>query len=218
MSDPSPEGTARISLKGEELLLSPERVVYWPAHQMLIVSDLHLGKAGHFRKHGIAVPASVHHHDLYTLTMVKNQFGARHIVFLGDLFHSEPNAQWRQLEDWVTNYGQERMTLVRGNHDILPDRLYEDLGMEVVDELHVGPFHFTHEEELKEATYNISGHLHPGVRLRGLAKQGLRIPCFYFRPENAYMPAFGKFTGLYTLRKRKQDKAFGIAENQVFSV
>lgn len=185
---------------------------------MLIVSDIHLGKAGHFRKYGIAVPSAIHHHDLYNLTLIKNQFEARHIVFLGDLFHSEINEQWRQFEDWTGKYGSEKMTLIRGNHDILPDRFYTDLKIDVVEELILGPFHFTHEEDLRDDFYNISGHLHPAIRLRGKAKQGFKIPCFYFKPENAYLPAFGKFTGLYTLRKRKQDKAFGIAGDQVFSV
>ena len=212
------EGIYKILLKGHEFVLLPEKAAYWPARRILIVSDLHLGKAGHFRKHGIPIPSHIHHHDLYVLTELCNRWEVNHVVFLGDLFHSEPNEQWRQFEDWVSTYGCDNMTLIRGNHDILPESFYSDLGLVVKEELTLGCFSFTHEEKLKGGFYNISGHLHPGIKLKGMAKQGLKVPCFYFRPENAYMPAFGKFTGLYTLRKRNVDKVFGIAADRVFSI
>lgn len=218
MVEPPNDGIARIRLKKEELWLLPDKALYWPRLKVLVVSDIHLGKAGHFRKHGIAVPSMVHHHDLFTLTEMCNDQEVDHLIFLGDLFHSDPNAQWRQFEDWAHQYGTARMTLVRGNHDILPETSYTDLGLEVVDELLLGPFSWTHEEVLKEGYYNISGHLHPAIQLRGAAKQGFKIPCFYFCPNHGYMPAFGKFTGLYTLRKKKQDKAFGIANGQVIAM
>lgn len=218
MDEPSVGGAIQIRLKGEELWLLPDKALFWPKQQALVVSDIHLGKAGHFRKNGIPVPAIVHHHDLYTLTDLCQRMEVRHLIFLGDLFHSDPNAQWRQFEDWTAQYATERMTLVKGNHDILPDDSYTDLGLKVVDELILGPFFWTHEKELKDGFYNISGHLHPAIRLRGAAKQGMKIPCFYFSPDHGYMPAFGKFTGLYALKKKKEDKAFGIANGQVFSM
>ena len=46
-----------INLKGEAITLLAERGLLWPVQKALIVADLHWGKAGHFRKHGIAVPA-----------------------------------------------------------------------------------------------------------------------------------------------------------------
>lgn len=218
MAETAVDGGFKIRLKGEELWLLPDKALYWPEQQTLVVSDIHLGKAGHFRKNGIPVPAIVHHHDLFILTELCQRFDVRHLIFLGDLFHSDPNAQWRQFEDWVAQYATFRMTLVKGNHDILSDKSYTDLGLDVVDDLTMGPFFWTHEKELKEGLYNISGHLHPGIKLHGAAKQGLKIPCFYFSPDYGYMPAFGQFTGLYGLRKRKEDKVFGIANGQVFSM
>ncbi len=218
MVESTVDGAFRIRLKGEELWLLPDKALYWPQEKTMVVSDIHLGKAGHFRKHGIPVPAEVHHHDLFNLTDLCNRFEVGHMIFLGDLFHSDPNAQWRQFEDWVQQYASGHMTLIKGNHDILPDRHYTDLGLEVVDELILGPFLWTHEETISKQHYNISGHLHPAIRLRGAAKQGMRIPCFYFCPDHGFMPAFGKFTGLYALKKKKEDKAFGIANGQIFSV
>ena len=43
--------------------LSAQRCIFWEEEQSLIVSDLHLGKTGHFRKMGIAVPQAVYKED-----------------------------------------------------------------------------------------------------------------------------------------------------------
>ena len=51
----------------QKLWLSAERCIFWEEQSALIVSDLHLGKTGHFRKAGIAVPQSVFKEDLQHL-------------------------------------------------------------------------------------------------------------------------------------------------------
>jgi metallophosphoesterase superfamily enzyme len=38
------------------LLLLPEKAVFWPAQGMLIIADIHFGKAASFRAQGIPVP------------------------------------------------------------------------------------------------------------------------------------------------------------------
>ena len=40
----------------QTFLLSAQRTVFWEEEKTLILSDLHLGKSGHFRKSGIAIP------------------------------------------------------------------------------------------------------------------------------------------------------------------
>ncbi|NUR18637.1 MAG: DEAD/DEAH box helicase, partial [Gemmatimonadaceae bacterium] len=47
----------RISVRGEELVLLPERAAYWPARTTLLVADAHFGKAATFRAAAIPVPA-----------------------------------------------------------------------------------------------------------------------------------------------------------------
>ena len=51
----------------QNLWLSPQRSIFWEEEKALIVSDLHFGKTGHFRKSGIAVPQSVYEEDLQRL-------------------------------------------------------------------------------------------------------------------------------------------------------
>jgi hypothetical protein len=48
----------KLQVAGEELLLLPQKAVYWPRAQMLIVADIHFGKAASFRALGVPVPAA----------------------------------------------------------------------------------------------------------------------------------------------------------------
>jgi metallophosphoesterase superfamily enzyme len=54
-------------IRDHHFWLSPERVLYWEEEKTLILSDLHFGKTGHFRKSGIAVPQSIYQQDLQRL-------------------------------------------------------------------------------------------------------------------------------------------------------
>lgn len=211
-------GAFSIALQNEKLQLLPEKALYWPRKKSLIISDLHLGKAGHFRKNGLAVPGNVHFGDLRKMDDLIRSYEIARIIFLGDLFHSEMNTEWNVFCDWVGSYPDIQFTLVEGNHDILPRQSYLDLGVDLHEVLTIDGFSFSHEEVLSDSCYNISGHIHPGISLRGKGKQGLRVPCFYFKPTHAYLPAFGFFTGIHPLRKAKGDKVFGVADGQVLSL
>ena len=51
--------THEIEILGEKLILTNQRVVFWPKESALILSDLHIGKTAHFRKNGIAIPKNI---------------------------------------------------------------------------------------------------------------------------------------------------------------
>ncbi|MFI5157122.1 MAG: metallophosphoesterase, partial [Chitinophagales bacterium] len=63
--------------------VSPERCLYWEQENTLIVADLHLGKTGHFRKEGIAVPQSVYKADLQRLISQLYLFKAERLIIVG---------------------------------------------------------------------------------------------------------------------------------------
>ena len=63
--------------------------------------------------------------------------------------------------------------------------------------------------------YNLAGHVHPGVRLRGGPAQSVRLPCFYFNGHQGILPAFGNFTGNYKLKPKSGDKIIAIADQQL---
>jgi metallophosphoesterase superfamily enzyme len=74
-----------IELEGEKIALLPERALYWPAQHTLIVADLHWGKAGHFRKNGIAIPAQAQQHDEIRLASVISKYKVQRLVVAGDI-------------------------------------------------------------------------------------------------------------------------------------
>lgn len=203
--------TVSFSLKDEQLVLDADRALFWPSQSLLVISDVHLGKAGHFRKHGIPVPGQVHISDFQRLNTLIQRYHPEKILFLGDLFHSDQNNEWNDFVHWSRHHHRIHQILVRGNHDILNDDQYKQLNIEICDRYDHHPFSFSHERE-PTADYNISGHVHPAVRLRGLARQGATCPCFYFAQDHALMPAFGQFTGNHPLRPRQGDQVFAIAE------
>lgn len=203
-----------ITLERARLSLLPEKAIFWEAKNLLIVSDLHLGKAGHFRKNGIPIPRNVHFTDLRTLEVLFKKHKPQQVILLGDLFHSFKNNEWSDFLSFIAVYDLVEFVLVKGNHDILSDY---PKSLKVVDRLEIGPFCFTHQKESTEK-YNLSGHLHPGYRLVGPARGGITMPCFYFSDNHGILPAFGAFTGIKKIKKEEGDRIFGVAEGKVIEL
>ncbi len=202
-------GIQPYQLEGETIYLLPEKAVYWEAKQMLIVTDLHLGKAGHFRKAGIPIPAAVHRHDLEILTQLLEKHEVESVLLLGDLFHAALNNEWWDFERLLDTFSKVQFILVKGNHDILPEAAYRLPNLEVhEDVLKMAPFVFCHippEKNQQTEGYYISGHIHPGIRIIGK-----RLPCFFFGPEGGILPAFGRFTGSVNMKVRNKDRVFAV--------
>jgi len=196
--------------------LFPQKALYWPKHQALLVADLHLGKVNHFRKSGIPVPQGANDQNLENLLQLIHLTRPARIICLGDLFHSHYNPEWEVFGELVAHFAHISFELVIGNHDVMSELQYERKGIRVFDSLQLGPFLFSHHpEENCGDLYNMAGHIHPGVGLRGKGRQAMTLPCFYFGSRNALLPAFGLFTGLARINPRKDDRIFVIAENKV---
>ncbi|MCP4091343.1 MAG: ligase-associated DNA damage response endonuclease PdeM [Gammaproteobacteria bacterium] len=209
-------------LKGQHLRLLYQKAVYWKEEDCLIISDLHLGKSHHFSKGGVPLPKSVDTGNLLQLQSLFDVLSPSTVLFLGDLFHSEANAHVEETADFLDRYSQMEKILVEGNHDIMDTSNYERLGLKIYRGAHQkGPFSFAHEplenDEVAER-YTISGHIHPGVRLKGRARKSMTLPCFYFGKRQAILPAFGNFTGLHPIKPIKGDKVYAIVNKSIVDV
>lgn len=209
-----------IDLKGQTLELLIDKAVYWKTQEALIISDLHFGKVMHFRKAGIAVPpqAIIGNWERFTTLLALKPISR--VILLGDLFHSNRNNEWEMFEEIVQSYGNIAYDLVLGNHDILPRVNYQKLRLNASSELTVGPFLFTHEPKESNLAeyYNLCGHVHPGIRLRGKGRQTLKLPCFYFGAEQGILPAFGLFTGLGLIEPSKEDRVYVITDQKIIRI
>ncbi|MFL5774559.1 MAG: ligase-associated DNA damage response endonuclease PdeM [Flavisolibacter sp.] len=204
----------------QTLWLSAERTIYWEEEKTLILSDLHFGKTGHFRKSGIAVPSSIYKEDLQRLVEVLLFFKPEKMIVVGDFFHSHANIELDLFRKWRSDFSNIEILLVRGNHDILKDGWYTQSEIRVIEkELTTGPFLFTHDRcEERKDVYTFCGHIHPGIILNGLGKQSLRLPCFYFGKHHCVLPAFSKFTGVALIEPKQREKVYAIVENKLIQM
>ena len=123
--------TLDIQIRNQEFILHPHGGIFWAAKSMLFISDVHLGKIGHFRKFGAAVPRKAVHKNFMLLDEIVKHFQPFQICFLGDLFHSSLNKEWQLFENWVAKTPAEPI-LVSGNHDIIAPEKFESLNIERV--------------------------------------------------------------------------------------
>lgn len=212
-------------LKEQQLILHPGRVIFWEEQSALILSDLHFGKTGHFRKSGIPVPQNVYKEDLQRLVSLVQLFKPKQLIIVGDLFHSESNKELDLFKKWRADLPFLQIQLIKGNHDILHDSWYEEADIDVSNEKYiVNSFCFCHDlsaidtNAASTGLFYFSGHIHPGISLKGPGKQSLRFPCFYFTERFAVLPAFSRFTGTHGIDPGKQDDVFAIVENTVLKL
>ena len=241
MTDPAPRKSAppslppsvHHSLRNQTLTLLPERAIFWQEKRYLLLSDTHLGKAGHFRKHGAPIPRAIHHRDLAILTRLVQRWQPDALIILGDLFHSDLNNEWLDFEHWLHRHSDLPVVLVKGNHDVLPEVVYRHPTLTVYPEAwEVGPFLLTHQpvveptprrgglrfsdsEDTNSDLYNLAGHIHPGVQVPLGMKERIKLPCFYFAGQIGVLPAFGQFTGCATMQKANADVFVVLEEKRV---
>ena len=210
-------------LLDQHFWLSPERVLFWEQEKILIVSDLHFGKTGHFRKSGIAVPQSAYKEDLQRLFAQISFFKAEQLLIVGDLFHSIVNKEMDFFLKWRKDISQLPFILIKGNHDILSSNWYQEASIEVKNEYKIHQFIFIHDPNesvttTEDGSFIFSGHLHPGIIVRGLGKQSLRFPCFYFTEKQAILPAFSHFSGLALIEPKKKDQVYAIVNQSILQI
>ena len=203
--------------------LTKERVMYWEETNTLVASDIHIGKTGHFRKHGIAVPQDIYKEDMQRLFTAIQYFKPKQLVIVGDLFHSHANKELNLFTRWRNDFAAVDFILVKGNHDILPQNWYLENNIKVVDCLELNGILLMHDKECEpDNTIDkngikamISGHVHPAVTLRSGPRQEVRLPCFYFNGKQCILPAFSHFTGTFSVKPQKQDAVFVITSNEI---
>jgi DNA ligase-associated metallophosphoesterase len=204
--------------------LSAQRSIYWEEQKTMIVSDTHFGKTGHFRKSGIAVPQQVYKEDLQRFFSLATDLKPERILVVGDFFHSTDNEEHNLFLRWKNDFNSLQITLIKGNHDILGNTWYENAGIQLIEDFYeIGQFRFQHDPAendflVKENTFVFSGHVHPGIQMRGIGKQSLRFPCFYFTQNQCILPAFSKFSGLAIVKPKKQDQVYAIANDNIIKL
>lgn len=208
-----------IEFSGEELTLTNQRVLYWKRKKLLVLSDLHLGKSTHFRKHGIAMPAQVTVSDLLHLEKLINYYNPKEVIIVGDLIHAGLNKEVTLFRTLTSQFPAVLFTLVIGNHDRPYKLKWQDIGItEVHHALQRDGIYFSHDSMSGHPGFCIMGHIHPGVVVKLPTNHYLKFPCFVVTDSEIILPAFSRFTGLDTRNLPKKASCFAFYEEGIFEV
>ena len=177
-----------FSLLGVALIATRSGALFAPEDGVVVVSDLHLGKANRIaRREGRLTPPYETMETLTRLGDVLTEYRPRTVICLGDSFDDD-HAASQFTEDErafiASLMAGRRWIWIAGNHDPAPT----EFGGAHLAELVVGPLVFRHIAE-EGAVGEVSGHYHPKVRMRG------RRPCFLVDEQRVILPAFGVYTG-----------------------
>nr|WP_279306690.1 ligase-associated DNA damage response endonuclease PdeM [Microvirga solisilvae] len=187
------QATHEIELSGQLALLDLSGGLYLPAHDALLVADLHFEKGSSFARRGMMLPPYDTRETLSALSDVVSRFSPRVVIALGDSFHDigGPDRLGQEERSTLESVQSGRdWVWVTGNHDrILPD----SIGGEVLEEVTLGSLTLRHEPAAGEQA-EIAGHLHPvgKVVMRGRAT---RRRCFLTDGKRCVMPALGAYAG-----------------------
>src|SRR5438552_19050932 len=95
-----------IEINKKQFTLLPEKALYKHDERLLIIADVHLGKASHLRKEGIPFPAHSQISDYNKLTQLLLKTDPLKVYFLGDLFHSTFNRDWHYFTELISSFPQ----------------------------------------------------------------------------------------------------------------
>jgi DNA ligase-associated metallophosphoesterase len=207
-----------IQFADKTLVLTNLSALYIKDVKALVLADIHIGKATHFQKYGIAIPNTVLVNDLYKLETLIHHFNPKQVIVVGDMFHAENNSEIQEFKIWKLHFSAIQFILIKGNHDRYYRGIYKDLEVEVVqNELNIEGLTFIHNlEHYKGEGFTISGHLHPGVLVKLKGRQRIKLPCFAAGNQHLILPAFSEFTGLNARLDSKSFRFVAFTESGFF--
>jgi uncharacterized protein len=178
-----------FSLGPATLHALPSGALYWPAEQLLCLSDLHFGKSERLaRRGGALLPPYDTRATLGKLDADMERTRAARVICLGDSFDDMAASEGLDEADrlWLARLMAGRhWTWIEGNHD--PGPL--DIGGSHKAEVTIGGLTFRHIANPSE-NLEISGHFHPKARLASQSR-----PCFLADGCRVILPAYGTYTG-----------------------
>lgn len=167
--------------------------LFWPDENLLVVSDLHLGKSERIaRRSGQMLPP---YETIETLSRLDEDLAmtrAANVICLGDSF-DDLEAGQSLPEDhvlWINRMMAGRSWIwIEGNHD--PGPL--EFGGSHRAEVAIGELTFRHIAT-PDAEAEVTGHYHPKASL-SLRGRVLTRACFLYDATRLILPAYGAYTG-----------------------
>jgi uncharacterized protein len=185
---------ALFNFGGAQFQVAGDAALYWPAHRVLIVADLHLEKASSYAIHGQMLPPYDSMKTLELIADLAREYDAQAVICLGDNFHDVAGEARLQgdaaalLQSMTHAYD---WTWITGNHD--PDVAALWGGVVHVERILDGIM-LRHQAEPHWSGPEISGHFHPKLRMT-IRRRNVSRRAFVISETKIIMPAFGALTG-----------------------
>lgn len=182
-----------FSVSGTTLTALGSGALWWSAHRLLCVSDLHLGKSERIaRRGGTNLPPYETRDTLTRLAAELALCQAEIVVCLGDSFDDSLSADNLPPDErsWIKRLQSgRRWVWIEGNHDPGPNLM----GGQVLAELPMAPLTFRHIAN-PATSGEVSGHFHPKV---GLSLGGRKVSraAFLMDRDRVILPSYGTYTG-----------------------
>jgi uncharacterized protein len=210
-------------LAGHRFQLFADCGLFWPAQSLLFVADTHFGKEATFRRGGIPVPSGTTDATLNKIAQLLRRTGAKRFCILGDMLHARSSIATdvrKSLEKFFSEFSDREMTLVRGNHDVRVGALPSSWPIEVINPgkliENVALGH--HPGELPDnSQLYLCGHIHPAIRVSSKTERLSKLPCFWYSQGQLVLPAIGEFTGTHLVKLSAGDRAWIVAEQQIYA-
>ena len=217
-------GVSMVTLHtgGQTLMLLPEKVIFLPESDTLLVADAHIGNTLDITPLGASLAARSAQESLQVLTRLIRGLDVTRIIFLGDFLHADhamvPGTlalvqRWRELHSAL------ELTLVHGSRDPMSGEMQAQLDIQAFEAplMHRG-LALTHSPQRLAGSFVLGGHLHPCVSLRGRSHDTRHLPCFVFSRHVGVLPAFGGSSGMQPIRARDGERVFATDADRVFEL
>lgn len=205
-----------IEIKNELFQLLPEKALLWKKKNLLIFSDVHLGKAETFQSFGIPIPSSINLEELYKIAGLIEQYEIQEVLILGDLIHHK--SSWTEelfltLQDFLIYHKHVKFKLLIGNHERGSMEFLKELPIDIIQGDHkIDLINFSHGHEvILKNNFTIQGHIHPVIVLMN-GPVRLRLPCFVLDNHSLVLPSFGGFTGGFEIKVKPEHRIFAVTK------
>ncbi len=152
-----------------------DKAIYLKEHDVLVLSDFHLGFEESLNKKGVFVPRFQLKDIFQSLKNIFEKVYPKIIVVNGDLKHEFgriSEQEWRdvlKLIDFLKKHCEE-LVVIKGNHDTILKPIAEKRLITLVPEFRTADIIIVHGDKLQEFDKSIKtiiiGHEHPAVGLR----------------------------------------------------
>lgn len=210
----------QIKVNNTLIHLLPERAVFLPTYNTLVIADWHLNKLEDNTLFENRDDEFVKD-EIQELEKLVEEYEVRRLVLLGGMFHPDWEKDWTLFYDFARYHQELEVVSIRKGKPVPEDEAYVPENFESCEDfLLENKIFFAPDDVIdteKNRLYIIGGHL-PGCIVSGNGGQVYRMACFKVDGNKIFMPSFGAWTQLNIIEKEKNSTFYPILGDHIVSI